>query len=120
MRGQLEGVVNEVPTHGDAYMVGIFLLQLMVDDDTSICNCSVFGDVLYFIMRKEKDGVSGFCDARFPLGKAVELLAHCWHPEVFEVGIMLEFPIFCDGLFGDKMDDSKADFFNVNDGSCLL
>ena len=59
----------------------------MVDDDTSIGNCLVFGDVAYFIMRKEKDSVSGFCDARFPLGKAVELLAHCWHPEVFEVGV---------------------------------
>ncbi len=92
----------------------------MVDDNTSICNCLVFGDVAYFIMRKEKDGVSGFCDARFPLGKAVELLAHRWHPEVFEVGGMLEFTILCDGLFGNGMENSEADFFNVNDGSCPL
>ncbi len=120
MRGQLEGVVNEVPTHDDADAVGIFFLQPMVDDDTSIRNCLVFGDVAYFIVRKEKDGVSGFCDARFPLGKAVELLARRWHPEVFEVGVMLEFPILCDYLFGDRMDDSKADFFNVDDGSCPL
>jgi hypothetical protein len=72
--GQLEGVVNEVPYQGDADAVGIFLLRLMDDDNTSIRSCSVFGDVLYLIVRKEKDGVSGFCDARFPLGKAVELL----------------------------------------------
>jgi hypothetical protein len=95
-------------------------LQPIVDDDTSICNCLVFGDVLYFIVRKEKNGVSGFRDARFPLGEAVELLAHCWHPEVFEVRGVLEFPLLCDGLFGDGMDDSEADFFDVDDGSCPL
>jgi hypothetical protein len=66
----------------------------MVNDNTSICNCSVFGDVAYFIMRKEKDGVSGFCDARFPLGEAVELLAHHWHPEIFEFRVDLEYPIY--------------------------
>ncbi len=120
MCGQLEGVVNEVPTHGDADTVWIFLLWPMVDDDTSIRNCLVFGDVLYFIVRKEKDGVSGFCDAKFPLGKAVELLAHRWRPEVFGVGVVLEFPIFCDGLFGDRMDNSKAAFFDANDRSCPL
>ncbi len=76
--------------------------------------CSVFH------REKGKNGVSGFCDARFPLGKAVELLAHCWHPEVLEVGVVLEFLILCDGLFGDGMDDSKADFFDVDDGSCPL
>ncbi len=92
----------------------------MVDDNMSIRSCLVFEDVAYFIMRKEKDGVSGFCDARFPLGKAVELLAHCWHPEVFEVGVVLEFTILCNGLFGDGMDNSEADFFNVDDGSCAL
>ncbi len=92
----------------------------MVDDNMIICNCLVFEDVAYFIMRKEKDGGSGFCDARFPLGKAVELLAHRWHPEVFEVRVVLEFTILCNSLFGDGMDNSKADFFNVDDGSCSL
>ncbi len=92
----------------------------MVDDDTSIRDHSVFGDVAYFIMRKEQDGVSGLCDTRFPLGEAVELLAHCWHPEVFEGRVMLEFLILCDGLFGDGMDDSEADLFDVHDESCPL
>ncbi len=92
----------------------------MVNGDTSISNCLVLGDEGYFITRKEKDGVSGFCEARFPLGKAVELLAHHWHPEAFLVRVMLEFMILCDGLFGDGMDDSEVDFFNVNDGSCPL
>jgi hypothetical protein len=101
-------------------VVGIFFLWPKVDDNTSLGNCLVFGDVAYFIARKEKDGVSGFCDTRFPLGKVVELLACCLHPDVFEVGVMLEFIILCDGLFGDGMDDSESDFFNVDDGSCLL
>ena len=120
MRGQLEREVNEVPTNGDADMVGIFLLRPMVNDDTSIRDCLVFGDVAYFIMRKKKDDVSGHRGTRFLLGKAVELLAHCWHPEVFEVGVMLEFPILCDGLFGDGMDNSEADLFDVNEGACPL
>jgi hypothetical protein len=121
VHGQLEGVVNEVPTHGDADAVRIFFLRPMVDDNTSIRNCSVFGDVAYFIVRKEKDDGSGFHDARFPLGEVVELLAHCWHPEVFEVRVVLEITILCDGLFGDGMDDSEADLFNVDaDGSCPL
>ena len=92
----------------------------MVDEDTSIPNCLVFGDVAYCIVRKEKDGVSGFRDARFPLSKGVELFAHHWHPEVFEVRVVLEFTILCNSLFGDGMDNSKADFFNVDDGSCSL
>ncbi len=120
MRDQLKGVVNEVPTHDDAEAFGIFLLRPMVNDNTSIYNCLVFGDVAYFIVRKEKDGVSGFCDARFPWGEVVELLAHCWHPEVFEVKVVLEFPILCDGLFGDGIDNSEADFFDVDNGSCPL
>ncbi len=92
----------------------------MVDDNASIHDCLVFGDVAYFIMRKEIDGVSGLCDTRFPLGKGVELLAHCWHPEVFEGGVVLAFPILCDGLFGDGMGGSKANLFSVNEGACLL
>jgi hypothetical protein len=107
-------------TSQDADAVGIFLLQLMVDNNASIRDCLIFVGVLYFIVRKEKDGVSGLCDARFPLGKAVELLAHRWHPEVFEGRVMLDFPILCDGLFGDGMDISEADLFDVNEGACPL
>jgi hypothetical protein len=120
VRSQLKGVVNEVPTHGDADAVGIFFLRPMVNDNTSIRNCLIFEDVLNFIVRKEKDGVSGFCGTRFPLGEAVELLAHCWHPEVFEIGVVLEFPILCGStMFGDEMDNSEADFFDVECGNIL-
>ncbi len=98
-------------------MVGIFLLWPMVDDDTGICEGPVLRDLANVIVREEKDGVSGLCDAGLPLGKTVEFLAHCWYPEVFQVGVVLEFPVLCNGLFGDGMDNAETAVFNFNMGA---
>ncbi len=92
----------------------------MVDDNTGICDGPVLRDLANVIMREEKDGVSGLCDAGLPLGEAVEFLAHCWYPEVFQVGVLLEFPVLCNGLFGDGMDDAKTAVFNFNTGASPL
>ncbi len=88
----------------------------MVDDNTGICDGPVLRDLANVIVREEKDGVSGLCDAGLPLGKAVEFLTHCWYPEVFQVGVVLEFPVLRNGLFGDGMDDTKTAVFNFNRG----
>jgi hypothetical protein len=69
----------------------------MTDDDTGRCDGPVLWDLANVIVREEKDGVSGLCDAGLPLGKAVEFLAHCWYPEVFQVGVVLEFLVLCNG-----------------------
>jgi hypothetical protein len=42
-----------------------------------------------FIVREEKDVVGSFGDIRFALGKAMDFLAKCRYPKIFEVGIML-------------------------------
>ncbi len=69
--GQLKGVVDEVPTNGDADMVGILLLWLMVDDNMSICDGPVFGDALDFVVEKKKYGVSCLGNTGLALSQAM-------------------------------------------------
>jgi hypothetical protein len=45
--------------------------------------------MLNLIEGEEEDGVGSFGDTQFALGKAMEFLAHCRYPEIFEGGIML-------------------------------
>ena len=45
--------------------------------------------MLNFIVGVEEDGVGSFGDTRFALGKAMDFLAKCQYPEIFEMGIML-------------------------------
>ena len=47
------------------------------------------------------------------MGEAMEFFAHGRDPQVFEGGIVLEFPILCDGLFRDGMDNTKTVVFNI-------
>jgi hypothetical protein len=48
------------------------------------------------------------------------LFAYFWYPEMFEVRIMLQFPVLCYGLLGDGMDNSAAVLLNVDDGPSPL
>jgi hypothetical protein len=43
------------------------------------------------------------------------LFAHCRYPEMFEVGIMLQFIALCYGFLGDGMDNTAAVLLDVND-----
>jgi hypothetical protein len=70
-------------------MVRVLLLWAMVDYNSSIHYHSVAGDMLKFIVEEEVDGDGSFDDTRFALGKAMDFLAICQYPEIFEVGIML-------------------------------
>ena len=112
--GQLEGVVDEVPANGDADTVGILLLWLMVDDNMSTCDGPVFGDALDFVVGKKKYGVSHLGNTGLELGQAMYFLAHCWHPHVLQVRIVLEFAILSDCLLGDRVDDAKTVVFKVD------
>jgi hypothetical protein len=97
-------------------MVRVLLLWAMVDYNLSIRYHSVAGDMSNFIVGEEEYGVGSFGDTRFALGKAMDFLAKCGYPEIFEVGIMLKFLVLCDCLLGNGMVDTKAVFFNVDDG----
>ncbi len=61
----------------------------MVNYNSCIRNRSVVGDRSNFIVGEEEDGIGSFGDTRFALGKAMDFLAKCRYPEIFEVGIML-------------------------------
>ncbi len=61
----------------------------IVNYNSSIRYRSVVGDMSNFIVREKEDGVGSFGDTRFALGEAMDFLAKCWYPEIFEVGIML-------------------------------
>jgi hypothetical protein len=70
-------------------MVRVLLLWAMVNYNSSIHYHSAAGDISNFIVGEEEDGVGGFGDTRFALGKAMDFLAICRYPEIFEVGIIL-------------------------------
>ncbi len=89
MGGEFERVVDKVTSNGDADTIRVLIVWAMVNYDSCIPNCSVFGDMLNFIVGVEEDGVGSFGDTRFALGKAMDFLAKCWYSEIFEVGIML-------------------------------
>jgi hypothetical protein len=98
-------------------MVRGLLLWAIIDFNSSIRYRSVAGgDMSNFILGEEEDGVDSFGDTRFALGKVMDFFAKCWYPEIFEVGIMLQFLVLRDPLLGNGMDNTKAVFFNVNDG----
>ncbi len=48
------------------------------------------------------------------------LFAHCRYAEMLEVGIMLQFLVFCYGLLGVRMDNTAAVLLDVNDGPSPL
>ncbi len=56
-----------------------------------------------FRVREKKDGVSGLCYTRFALCQVMDLLAHRWHPEVFQVWVIHQLVVVCDCLFGHRV-----------------
>jgi hypothetical protein len=115
MRCELERVVDEVAADRDSYPVRIFLLGPMFDDDSCIC----YGAICWYqsdcVVREKKDGVRSCCKTRLALYKPMEFLAHCWNPEVFEIGVVLQFFILCNGFLCHGMDDTKAMLLDVAD-----
>ena len=78
----------------------------MVDEDAIVGDQS---DAIVLVVLVKEDSVSAF--------RKMELFAHRWNPEVLQVRIMLQIFILCNCLFGNGMDNTKAVFFNVDDGS---
>ncbi len=44
----------------------------------------------------------------------MKFLGHCRHSKFFEVQIVHELSVFCDGLFGHRVDNTVAYFLNVD------
>jgi hypothetical protein len=65
-------------------------------------------------MRKKKDIVSGKGYTFFSLRQPMEFLGHCRHPKFFEIHIIHELGVLHDGLFGHRVDNTIANFFDVN------
>jgi hypothetical protein len=112
--GEFKWINDKVATDGDTDAVGILFLGTMINDSMSIHYHSVGWDTANVFMGEEENGVGSCGDFRFALGEMMWLLAHCRHPEVLEVWIMLQFFILCDGLLGNRMDYSETMFFDVN------
>ena len=93
-RCELERVVDEVAADRDSYPVRIYLLGPMVDDDSCICYSAICWYQSDCVVREKKDGVRSCCKTRLALYKPMEFLAHCWNPEVFEIGVVLQF-LYC-------------------------
>jgi hypothetical protein len=89
MGDEFERVVDKVTSNSDADTIGVLLVWAMVNYNSCIRNHSVVGDMLNFIVGEEEDSVGSFGDTRLALGKAMDSLAKCRYPEIFEVGIML-------------------------------
>jgi hypothetical protein len=87
--GEFERVVDKVTSNSDADWIRVLLLWAMVNYNSSIHYHSVVEDMSYFIVGEEEDGFGSFGDTRFALGMAIDFLAKCRYPEIFEVRIML-------------------------------
>jgi hypothetical protein len=72
------------------------------------------------VCKRKKDGVNAFGDANTSLHQAMEFFAHCLEPQISEQGIFDQFPVMCDGFFGDRVYCSVAVFFGFNDRACIL
>ncbi len=116
-RCELKRVVDEVAADRDSYPVRIFLLGPMVNDDSRVCHGAICWYQSDCIAREKKDGVSAFCKTHLALCKPMEFLAHCWNPEVFENGVMLQLFILCNGFLCHGMDDTEAMLLDVDDGT---
>jgi hypothetical protein len=101
-------------------MVRVFFLWMMINDNLTIRDCLVSRDVANLFGGKEEDCVGPIGDARFALCQSMYLFAYCQDPEMFEVRIMLQFPVLCYGLLNDGMDNAAAVVLNVNDGPSPL
>jgi hypothetical protein len=87
--GEFKRVVDKVTSNSDADMVRVLLLWAIVNYNLSIRYRSVAGDMSNFIVGEEEDGVGSVGDTWFALCEAIDFLAKCRYPEIFEVGIML-------------------------------
>ena len=120
MHGEFKRIIDQVTSNSDANAVRVFFLWTMVDDNSTICDCLVSRDVPHLFGGREEDCVGPIGDAWFSLCQSMYLFAHPWYPEMFEVGIMLQFLVLCYGYLGDGMDNAAAVLLNVNDGPSPL
>jgi hypothetical protein len=44
----------------------------------------------------------------------MKFLGHCRYPKFFEIQIVHEFGVLCDGFFGHMIDDTIAHLFNID------
>ncbi len=86
----------------------------MVDYSAYIGDGVVLGDMPDFFMGEKKDSVSGNSDTFFSLRQPMKFLGHCRHPKFFEIQIVHELGVFCDGLFGHGVDDTIALFLDID------
>jgi hypothetical protein len=48
------------------------------------------------------------------LCQPTKFLGHCRHPHFFEIQIIHELGVLCDGLIGHRVDNTAAYLFNIN------
>ncbi len=90
-RGEFKRIIGQVTANSDANAGRVFFLFLwtMINDNLTIRDCPVGRDVPNLFGRKEEDCVVPIGDAWFAVCQLMYLFAHCWDPEMLEVGIML-------------------------------
>jgi hypothetical protein len=93
---------------------------MMINHNAGVGDCFIAWDVANVSVRKKKDGVSAFGNARTSLCQAMEFFAHCLEPQIPEQGIFDQLPVMGDGFFGDRVYYTIAVFFDFNDRACEL
>jgi hypothetical protein len=101
--GEFERIIDQDIANSDANAVRVFFPWTMIDDNSTIRDCPARRDRPNLFGGKEEDCVGHIGDAWFALCKLMYLFAHCQYPEMFEVGIMLQFHVLCYGLLGVRM-----------------
>ncbi len=50
----------------------------------------------------------------------MDLLAHRWHPEVFQVWVIHQLAVVCDCLFGHRVHNAITEFLYIDDRASPL
>ncbi len=92
----------------------------MVGYNARVGNSTVLGDMPDFIIGEKKDSVSGNGDNFFSLCQPMKLLGHCRYPKYFEIWIVHELGVFCDGLYGQGVDNTIIHFLNIDNAMSAI
>ncbi len=112
---ELVRIIDEVAANGDVHLIRVILLGAVVDDDSCVCDCTIFWDAPPdFIMCQIENCTGANRDTFFPLGKVMQFLGHSRKPQAFQSWVTHELCVLGDYFFSDGMDDTVEDLFNVD------
>ena len=99
-------IVDSISASRDANTVGVLFMWGIVDHNVGICDCSVFCNVLDFIVVEYDEGICELCSCIVvTLCEIAPFFSKCRFPYCLGRGICGKFLVFCVCFARDGMDD---------------